>query len=76
MPNRRRLNADYNKTETATGMVFVWDTISKIGSISREKDGKWDFVTLADSDLDDLYEALKKREAHKQFLATKYGANA
>jgi hypothetical protein len=76
MSARRRLKSDYNKTETATGLTFVWDNNSKIGSVSRERDGKWDFVALADSDLDALYEALKAREAHKQFLVAKYGANA
>ena len=76
MSARRRLKSDYNKTETATGLTFVWDNNSKVGSVSRERDGKWDFVALADSDLDDLYEALKQREAHKQFLVAKYGENA
>lgn len=76
MPARRRLKADFNRTDTATGLTFIWDTASKVGSISRERDGKWDFVSLADSDLDDLYEALKAREAHKQFLANKYGVEA
>lgn len=73
---RRRLKADYSRTDTPTGAIFVWDTNSKVGSISRERDGQWNFVALVDDDLDAIYEALKAREAHKNFLAAKYGADA
>lgn len=76
MPARRRLKTDYHRTDLHGYVVFITDTYAKIGSISTERDGRWQHISLSDQALDDLYEALKAREAHKQFLATKYGANA
>ena len=79
MPARRRLKADYQRTDLdaeGVDITLVVDTYNGIGSISKQVDDRWHFITLTDQAMDDLYEALKAREAHKQFLAAKYGANA
>jgi len=76
MPNRRKLNADYARIETEVNVIVVVDTYNKIHSIRQELNGRDNHVYLTDKAMDDLYEALKKREAHKEFLAAKYGANA
>lgn len=76
MTSRRRLKADYIRVETEVDVVVVLDTYHKIGSIHQVLNGKSHMVALTEKAMDDLYEALKAREAHKQFLANKYGADA
>jgi hypothetical protein len=73
---RRKLNADYIRIETEVDVIVLLDTYNKIGSISQELHGRTNNIVLTDQAMDDLYEALKAREAHKQFLAAKYGDNA
>ena len=76
MPNRRKLNADYARTETEVNVIIIVDTYNKIHSINQSLNGRDNQVVLTDQAMDDLYEALKKREAHKEFLVAKYGENA
>lgn len=76
MPARRRLKTDFHRADLQGDVVLITDTYNKIGSISTERDGQWQMIALSDEALDDLYEALKSREAHKQFLAAKYGTNS
>lgn len=76
MSARRKLNSDYIRIETEVDVVVLLDTYNKIGSISQELHGRTNNIVLTDQAMDDLYEALKQREAQKQFLAAKYGANA
>lgn len=77
MTIRRRLKADTIRVETEANTVFYYNAYDRLGSVTQElKDQDRHQVFLTDKALDDLYEVLKQREAHKQFLANKYGANA
>lgn len=76
MPNRRRLKSDFIRVDTEVDVVVILDTYNNIGSIYQELNGRNNQIVLSDQAMDDLYEALKQREAQKQFLAAKYGANA
>lgn len=78
MTARRRLNADTIRIETEANTVFFYNAYDKLGSVSQElRHGEpRQQVFLTDKALDDLYEALKVRAAHQEFLANKYGANA
>jgi hypothetical protein len=73
---RRRLIADTIHIETAADTVFFYNAYDKLGSVSQNLHGTKNQVFLTEEALDDLYEALKQREAHKKFLAAKYGDNA
>ena len=76
MTIRRRLKADYNLIETNRGVKFLYDAHVHLGAITSNDGDRWNHISLTEDDLDAIYEALKQREAHKQFLANKYGANA
>jgi phosphoglycerol transferase MdoB-like AlkP superfamily enzyme len=77
MSARRRLNADTIRVDSVANVIFYYNAYDRLGSISQNLTGQSNqTVHLLDEALDDLYEALKKREAHKQFLAAKYGENA
>ena len=76
MPNRRRIKADVIRVEAEVDVIFYYNAYDRLGTISQELNGRSNQVVLTDNALDDLYEALKARKAHKQFLAAKYGANA
>ena len=77
MPARRHLKADTIRVETDADTIFFYNAHDRLGSIRQNlTDQREHCVYLTENALDDLYEALKKREAHKQFLAAKYGENA
>jgi hypothetical protein len=77
MTARRRLIADTIRVDTEAGTIFYYNAYDRLGSVTQTLNGdRENRVYLTDNALDDLYEALKKREAHKQFLAAKYGENA
>lgn len=76
MPARRRLNADTIRIETEVGVVFHYNAYDKLGDVYQSLHGRENHVVLTDKALDDLYEALKAREALKATLAAKYGENA
>ena len=76
MPKRRRLKSDYIRVDTEVNVIVILDTYNNIGSIYQELNGRNNNVVLTDQAMDDLYEALKAREAQKQFLLAKYGENA
>jgi hypothetical protein len=76
MPKRRQLKADYAVTETEVNVRILVDSYHKCHSIVQELNGRHSHVVLTDKAMDDLYAALKRREAHKLFLAGKYGDDA
>lgn len=77
MPARRRLKADTIRVETDANTLFFYNAYDRLGSVRQTlHNDKENLVFLTDQALDDLYEALKAREAHKQFLAAKYGDDA
>lgn len=79
MTTRRRLKADTIRVELPLAdTLFYYNAYDRLGSLRQtlsDSQGS-QVVHLLDEDLDALYEALKAREAHKQFLAAKYGADA
>lgn len=79
MPARRRLKADTIRVELPLAdTLFYYNAYDRLGSLRQtlsDSRGRQE-VHLTDEALDDLYEALKAREAHKNFLAAKYGADA
>jgi hypothetical protein len=77
MPARRHLKADTIRVDTDASTIFYYNAYDRLGSVSQTlTDDRENRVYLTDKALDDLYEALKQREAHKQFLVAKYGENA
>jgi hypothetical protein len=76
MPKRRQLKADWIRVETDANVIIALDSYHKLGTINQELHGKSHHIVLTDNAMDVLYAALKQREAHKLFLAGKYGDDA
>lgn len=79
MTARRRLKADTIRVELPLAdTLFYYNAYDRLGSLRQtlsDSQGS-QVVHFTDDALDALYEALKVRQAHQEFLAAKYGADA
>lgn len=77
MTARRRLKADTIRVELPLAdTLFYYNAYDRLGELVQNLHGTEVRVYLTDDALDALYEALTARQAHREFLAAKYGADA